>query len=92
MVTLFLLYQKSYKRSFFVIQYSISIILHHNYGGHSRKYYCKSIHLLSKDEAEQTADCFSGQTQISEGVPGEENCPEEAGGDCLAGQAMAKEF
>ena len=41
---------------------------------------------------EQTADGFSKHTQLctAEGVPGEENCPEEAGGDGPAGQAMAK--
>ena len=77
MVTLFLLYQKVLK-------------------DHRKqyKYYWKSIHLLSKDEAEQTAHRFSGQTQLctAEGVPGEENCPVEAGEDCPAGQAMTKEF
>ena len=52
------------------------------------------FHLLSKEKAEQTADRFSEQTQLctAEGVQGEENCPEEARGDCPAGQAMVKEF
>ena len=57
--------------------------------GSSRKYFCKSIHLLSKDDAEQTADLLVDRLSC---VPGEENIPEKAGGYCPAGQAMAKEF
>ena len=51
-------------------------------------------HLIDywKEEAEQTADCFSEQTQscTAEGEHGEENCPEKSGGDCLAGQGHGR--
>ena len=64
-----------------------SITQHHKYRVHSWKYYCKSSHRLRQGEADQIADRFSEQTRscTAQGEPGEEDRPDETGGDCPAG-------
>ena len=54
---------------------------------HRKKWYRKSSHRLRQEEAEQTAARFSEQSQscTAEGESGEENRPDEAGGDSPAG-------
>ena len=54
---------------------------------HIRKYYCESSHKLRQEQDEQTDNCLSDETRsfTAEGEPGEENCPDKAGGDCPAG-------
>ena len=78
---LFILYQKSFKGTFCLIQSSTSSTPHHKYGVLSRKYYCK-FHRLRQEEADQTADHFSEWTRscTAEGEPVEESHPNEAGG------------
>ena len=83
MVTLFILYQKSSKRNFGLIQSSLSIIQHHKYEVHIANIFFS----FRQEEAKQTADCFSDQTRscTAQGELGEEDRPDEAGGECPAG-------
>ena len=54
---------------------------------HRKKCYRKSSHWLRQEEAEQTADSLVNRVSHVQlkGKIGEENCPEEDGGDCPAG-------
>ena len=61
------------------------ITQHHKYGVHSWKYYCNSSHRLRQEEAEQTADREQTRSCTAQREPGEEDRPDQTGGDCPEG-------